>query len=454
MQKRTFKKVFVKFFLAVSCSVLLIAFWYILYIAVGNNLKVPSPADTWEAFVSLGTDPSSYKTIVAFLLRIAAGWVIGCLLGFMTAFAEADTRLQKTLKALRSFGTALPAVPLYLIFAGVFFRVPFLFVMCAALIAGAFSMWKAVQKGHNSLDSRLLLMARCNASFWDVLRYLRLPYLVPFISRGLVSAWSSAFGMGLLAEFIGSCNGSVGERLTAASESLLSDELFAWCILLCLLAVISRWLISWVAGRIRYFPRLEATANFARNGRSFPLVFDRISKTVGKEKCLDKFSYAFSNGKVTAVCGGTAVARTALLMVAAFVEKDDDGRYVFPPTAPALIFEDPCLIPNLTVRENILFANRAANIVKILKALSLVKEADKFPADLDLPTRKRVAIARAIAFGGGIGVFCEPFKGMDDDTKALSAAALFGAYRGKTVLFATENTEDAEKFGNEVLNLK
>ena len=168
---------------------------------------------------------------------------------------------------------------------------------------------------------------------------------------------------------------------------------------------------------------------------------------------MDRYSYVFSNGKITSICGASGSGKTTVLRIASAILQDDDNRFAFPPTAPGLIFKEPCLIPNLTVRENLIFANRACNSEKILKSLALTKQADLYPEDLDLPTQKRVAIARAIAFGGGIGVFDEPFEGMDDDTKALSAAALFGAYRGKTVLFATSNEEDAARFGDDTVKL-
>ena len=108
----------------------------------------------------------------------------------------------------------------------------------------------------------------------------------------------------------------------------------------------------------------------------------------------------------------------------------------------------------MTVAENILFANRGANIKKILASLSLQDEADRYPHELSGGMQRRVAIGRAIAFAGGIGIFDEPFTGLDSDTKALCAQALFSAYKGKTVLFATHDHGDAQRYADEILKME
>ena len=119
-----------------------------------------------------------------------------------------------------------------------------------------------------------------------------------------------------------------------------------------------------------------------------------------------------------------------------------------------IIFQVHRLIPNLTVTENILFANRGANIKRILTSLSLQNDADKYPHELSGGMQRRVAIGRAIAFAGGIGIFDEPFVGLDPDTKALCAQALFSAYKGKTVLFVTHELEDAKRYASEILKME
>ena len=151
--------------------------------------------------------------------------------------------------------------------------------------------------------------------------------------------------------------------------------------------------------------------------------------------------------------GASGCGKTTLLSIASGLQKDDDKRFEFPPTAPAIIFQENRLIPTLTVSENILFANRGANIKQILKSLSLTEDANKYPHELSGGMQRRVAIGRAIAFDGGIGIFDEPFTGLDEDTKALCAQALFSAYKDRTVLFVTHDADDAKRYGDEILKM-
>lgn len=439
-------------YIIVLLAVILIL-WYVCFLIVGDTMRIVPPHQALGSLGAMLVEPAFWKTIGFSLLPILCGWLFGCLVGMVLSFAETDTPLKDFLRWLRGVSGTLLYFPIMLAVSLGCYGNGFLFVLLSSCLASTGVLWKHVMIGHQALNEDLLLMATCNASYGEVLLYLRLPHLVPFTRKGLIASWDKAFAIGLLASYLAGETGTVGGAMQEGISSLMIDEVYAWVIALVFLGISLRWLISFTAGKLCFSPHISATDRFARNGHNFPIVFDRISKSYGKKVVLDKFSYVFSGGKVTAVCGSPGSGKTTVLRIASAVLKDDDNRFVFPPTAPGLIFKDPCLIPNLTVRENLIFVNRACNSEKILKSLVLTKQADLYPEDLDLPTQKRVAVARAIAFGGGIGVFDEPFEGMDDDTKALSAAALFGAYRGKTVLFATSNEEDAARFGDDTVKL-
>lgn len=427
--------------------------WYLCFLFVGDTMRIVPPHQAFAHLGVMAMEASFWKKIGSLLLPVLCGWLLGCLVGITLSFAEKDTPFGVFLGWIRSVSSILPYFPIILAASFGFYGNGFLFVLLATFLASVGGLRKHTLKGHETLNEDLLLMANCNASYRDVLIYLRLPHLVPFVRNGMIVSWDKAFGIGLLASFLADENGTVGGALQESVSSLLTEKVYAWMIALVLLGAFLRQLLSFALGKLRFSPHISATDQFARNGHSFPIVFDRISKRYGEKVVLDRYSYVFSNGKITSICGASGSGKTTVLRIASAILQDDDNRFAFPPTAPGLIFKEPCLIPNLTVRENLIFANRACNAEKILKSLALTKQADLYPEDLDLPTQKRVAIARAIAFGGGIGVFDEPFEGMDDDTKALSAAALFGAYRGKTVLFATSNEEDAARFGDDTVKL-
>ena len=424
--------------------------WYLLCILLNEPIRLASPHRVIYGLVRMCQTVTFWEIILHSTGRILIGCSLGCFLGAVFSIAEQDLSLA-VFGSIEKYFKALPLLPILLALSFASFDFSSATVILACIVASFASVRKAMKAGHQSLSKELLLITRCNSSYWETVYYLRLPHLTPYFSRGMPPAFEKSFAIGLLVEFISCTPVSIGKSLSDAYDSILTEQVFAWVLVAIILYLLVRFLLICTAKRIRFSPRLTSNDQYARNGKSFPIVFDKISKSDGERKILNRLSFVFSCGKSTAVCGSEGLTKTTILSIAAGISHDDEKKFQFPPTASALIFKNPCLVPNLTVRENILLANRAANLSKILKALALVKEENKMPADLDFTTQKRVAIARAIAFGGGIGVFDEPFYGMDDDTRALSAAALFGAFRGKTVIFSAVQGEDILRYADEVL---
>lgn len=441
----------VLFCLLIIAGIVLI--WSILYLVIQDPMSIASPVQAFRTLSILVLEVAFWQSVSVSLIHILGGCLLGCAIGALLFMAECCTPLSDFLRVARKFFRVIPVLPFLLILASVLFENLHLLLLVAPLSASAGVLWERLKAADSTLDPKVLFMATCGSKTSDVWRYLRLPNLILSLSSSLRAAWLKAFGIGIVVEFIVRLENSLGGGFANDFASLQTELLFARTIAIAVLCFLLYGLVYLLTEKIRYFPYIEESADFARNGHSYPIVFDRINKSYDDLNLFVNFSYVFPNGKVTAVHGVRESGKTTLLLMAAGIYNDDENRFEFPPTAPAIILKDPCLNPYLTVRENLLYVNPAANVEKILKSLALLKVTDFYPHQLDFSTQKRVAIARAIAFNGGIGIFDEPFEGMDDETKALSAAALFGAYKGKTVIFATPYKDDAERFGEEVLKL-
>jgi lipoprotein-releasing system ATP-binding protein len=97
------------------------------------------------------------------------------------------------------------------------------------------------------------------------------------------------------------------------------------------------------------------------------------------------------------------------------------------------IFQNPNLIPELTVLENILLPIRIANknlqhyhpkAVDLLRQLHIQKQAEQIPEKLSGGERQRVAIARALISNPEVVVADEPTGNLDEKNAAIAVELL------------------------------
>jgi len=150
---------------------------------------------------------------------------------------------------------------------------------------------------------------------------------------------------------------------------------------------------------------------------------------------------------VTGLFGPSGAGKTTLLHLIAGLVKPVRGRIavsdrvVFDSArgidVPAhrrnvgVVFQEPRLLPHRTVRQNVLYADRAANVDGLLEALELRDVADRKPAHLSGGQRQRVAIARVLARRPRVLLLDEPMTGLDAQLRR-AATALVERVRGES----------------------
>ena len=86
-----------------------------------------------------------------------------------------------------------------------------------------------------------------------------------------------------------------------------------------------------------------------------------------------------------------------------------------------------------------------------LAQMELEAEMDKYPAELSGGMQRRVAIARACAFGGDILLLDEPFKGLDEALAGRIMGRVFAA--APLTVLVTHDGMLAERLGAETIEL-
>ena len=182
-----------------------------------------------------------------------------------------------------------------------------------------------------------------------------------------------------------------------------------------------------------------------------------IDKQFGDNIVLKNFSHEFAEGKATAILGRSGGGKTTLLNILMGLLSPDGGEVVRKGRISA-IFQEDRLCENLTASANIRLVTgkrlSKAQIAEELAAVGLTGCENKPVRDLSGGMKRRTAMLRALLTEYDILFADEPFKGLDEDTRAVVMRYFKEKTAGKTVVFVTHDSAESEALADEVLRLE
>ncbi|MBR5381966.1 MAG: ABC transporter ATP-binding protein [Oscillospiraceae bacterium] len=146
--------------------------------------------------------------------------------------------------------------------------------------------------------------------------------------------------------------------------------------------------------------------------------------------------------------------KTTLLRLAAGLLRPDAGSVSGAPEKIAFLFQDDRLLPWLTAEENVaavLPGERKDEAAAWLGYVELASLKNARPDELSGGQRRRVALARALAFGGDLLLLDEPFKGLDPALTDRMAGLVLST--GTDFLMASHSERETELMGGEIIDL-
>lgn len=183
-----------------------------------------------------------------------------------------------------------------------------------------------------------------------------------------------------------------------------------------------------------------------------------------EDDLLHDVSGELAPGTVTAVLGPSGAGKSTLLRILAGLLEPTAGAVTVGPgpgVAVAMVFQDPRLLPWMTVQQNLAFALEAAGVAKserearwrpLLETVGLSEVAGLRPAALSGGMAQRVGVVRALAMRPRLLLLDEPFGAVDP----LLREALQGWLAGllvdsdTTAVLVTHDVREAVILADEV----
>lgn len=179
-----------------------------------------------------------------------------------------------------------------------------------------------------------------------------------------------------------------------------------------------------------------------------------ISKSFGENCVIKDFSLDIDEG--TAVCffGASGCGKTTLMNIILGVLRADGGA-VEGVNGKSLtaVFQEDRLMPWLSVKKNILFVDKNADVQHLLCEMSIEGISNMFPNELSTGMKRRVALARAFAKNGDIYALDECVKGFDFTLKKQVLSVINKYIEGKTALIITHDIEEAVTLCDKIICL-
>ena len=181
-----------------------------------------------------------------------------------------------------------------------------------------------------------------------------------------------------------------------------------------------------------------------------------ISKRFGENTVFDKFSHEFAFEKTTAILGRSGGGKTTLLNVLMGLLTPDSGEVIREGRVSA-IFQEDRLCENLTASANIRLVTgkrfSKAQIAEELAAVGLAGCGERPVRELSGGMKRRTAMLRALLAEYDILFADEPFKGLDEVTRADVMRYFKEKTKGRTVVFVTHDSVESETLADERLEI-
>jgi nitrate/nitrite transport system ATP-binding protein len=222
-------------------------------------------------------------------------------------------------------------------------------------------------------------------------------------------------------------------------------------------------------------PMTTGTLLAERSAGDAFIKIDRVSKVYpsaeGPITILDDISLDVHEGEFICVIGHSGCGKSTLLNMVSGFNQPTSGQVVVsdrivaePGPDRMMVFQNYCLLPWLTVYENVYLAVDAVHghrspadkkslVHEHLQMVGLMEAKDKKPTQISGGMKQRVAIARALSIQPQVLILDEPFGALDAITKEELQDELLAIWQEHrvTVMMITHDIDEALYLGDRLV---
>ncbi len=195
------------------------------------------------------------------------------------------------------------------------------------------------------------------------------------------------------------------------------------------------------------------------------LAFSRVGHAFLGRSLFEDFDLTLEKGEAVALLGPSGSGKTTLLQIAAGIVEPVKGRVTRGYARQAVVFQEPRLLPWMTLTDNIAYglaargesrAARRATAERLALSVGLEEgDFEKYPAELSGGMRQRANVARALAVDPDMLFLDEPFSATDVGLRRHLQDLLIAAAREKgfAVLLVTHDLSEAVRVADRIVVL-
>lgn len=200
-------------------------------------------------------------------------------------------------------------------------------------------------------------------------------------------------------------------------------------------------------------------------------IYENETQNSLPKQVLKDINLEISANEITVIVGKSGCGKTTFLRILAGLENISEGqiRYLdgenkeknIKDVKIGMVFQEPRLMPWLTVEKNIKIHEDKKNIGsseeidtdKILSLVSLENVKNLYPHELSGGMASRVAIGRAIAYNPDILLMDEPFAALDYFTRVQLQNEIIKIHEEtkRGIVFVTHNIDEAILIGEKII---